>query len=99
MLDILTRPKNAIIKQYQKLLAYEGVELEFTPEALKAIANKAMKSKTGARGLRSMVEAAMLDIMYVIPEMDGLEKCIITEATILENEEPKFIFSNKKDAI
>ncbi|MER3328290.1 MAG: ATP-dependent Clp protease ATP-binding subunit ClpX, partial [Candidatus Kapaibacterium sp.] len=99
MLDILTKPKNAVIKQYQKLFAYEGVELEFTEEALKAIANKAMKSKTGARGLRSMVEAAMLDIMYVVPEMKDLEKCIISEDTINMNSNPEFIYSNKKNAI
>lgn len=98
MLEILTKPKNAIIKQYQKLFAYEGVELEFTDEALKAIAHKAMKSKTGARGLRSMVEAAMLDIMYVIPEMKNLEKCVITEDTINLNSNPKFIYSDKKSA-
>ena len=99
MLDILTKPKNAVIKQYQKLFAYEGVELEFTEAALKAIAKKAMKSKTGARGLRSMVEAAMLDIMYVVPEMKGLEKCIISEDTITTNASPEFIYSNKKNVI
>lgn len=99
MLDILTKPKNAVIKQYQKLFAYEGVELEFTDDALKAIANKAMKSKTGARGLRSMVEAAMLDIMYVVPEMKDLKKCIISEDTINLNSNPEFIYSNEKNAI
>lgn len=99
MLDILTKPKNAVVKQYQKLFAYEGVELEFTDEALKAIANKAMKSKTGARGLRSMVEAAMLDIMYIVPEMKGLKKCIVSEETINSNASPEFIYSTKKDAI
>lgn len=98
MLEILTKPKNAIIKQYQKLFAYEGVELEFTDEALRAIAHKAMESKTGARGLRSMVESAMLDIMYVIPEMKNLEKCVITEDTINLNSNPKFIYSDKKSA-
>lgn len=99
MLDILTKPKNAVIKQYQKLFAYEGVELEFTEEALKAIAHKAMKSKTGARGLRSMVEAAMLDIMYVVPEMKDLKKCIVTEDTINRNSNPEFIYSTNKNAI
>ncbi|PKL80525.1 MAG: ATP-dependent Clp protease ATP-binding subunit ClpX [Ignavibacteriae bacterium HGW-Ignavibacteriae-4] len=99
MLDILTKPKNAVIKQYQKLFAYEGVELEFTEEALKAIANKAMKSKTGARGLRSMVEAAMLDIMYIVPEMKDLKKCIISEDTINSNANPEFIYSTKKNVI
>ncbi len=99
MLDILTKPKNAVIKQYQKLFAYEGVELEFTDDALKAIANKAMKSKTGARGLRSMVEAAMLDIMYIVPEMKDLKKCIISEDTINLNSSPEFIYSSKKNVI
>ena len=99
MLEIVTKPRNAVIKQYQKLFAYEGVELEFTEAALKAIAHKAMKSKTGARGLRSMVEAAMLDIMYVIPEMKGLKKCIISEDTINTNSNPEFIYSDKKNAV
>lgn len=98
MLNILTQPKNAIIKQYQKLFAYEKVKLEFTDEALKSIAHKAMESKTGARGLRSIVESTMLDIMYNIPEMNKLEKCIITEETVNSKEEPEYIFSKKKSA-
>jgi ATP-dependent Clp protease ATP-binding subunit ClpX len=98
MLDILTKPKNAIIKQYKKLFAYEGVELEFTDDALKAIAHKAMESKTGARGLRSIVESTMLDIMYEIPEKENLKKCVITADTVRLGAEPQFIFSNKKSA-
>ena len=99
MLEILTKPKNAVIKQFQKLFAFEGVELEFTEAALKAIAHQAMKSKTGARGLRSMVEAAMLDIMYEIPEMKGLAKCVINEDTINSGARPEFIYSDKKNAV
>ena len=99
LVQILSEPKNAITKQFSVLFGMEDVELEFRDDALRAIAHKAMKSKTGARGLRSMVEAAMLDIMYVIPEMKGLKKCIISEDTINTNSNPEFIYSDKKNAV
>ena len=71
LIEILVEPKNALVKQYQKLLAMEGVELEIRPAALLAIAKKALKRKTGARGLRSMLEHALLDVMFDLAELEG----------------------------
>ncbi len=82
MLQILTKPQNALIKQYKKLFDLEGVNLEFTKDALKLVAKMAMKKKTGARGLRSILENAMLDIMYSIPSERDIESCIITKGVI-----------------
>lgn len=82
LMDILVRPKNAITKQYQKLFSYEGVDLKFTEPGLKAIAQMALKRKTGARGLRGVIETAMLDIMYDVPSMGNVKECIIDEKVI-----------------
>ncbi|MDG5766855.1 ATP-dependent Clp protease ATP-binding subunit ClpX [Balneolales bacterium ANBcel1] len=82
MINILLKPKNAIIKQYQKLFRMEGVELEFEEEALKELVRLALKRKTGARGLRSIMERSMLDIMFTLPTMENIERCIITKETI-----------------
>ncbi len=98
MISILTEPKNAIIKQFQKLFRMEGVELEFEPQALEAIVDKAMERKTGARGLRSIVESVLLDIMYKLPSMDNVEKCLITKDTVLNKAEPIYIKTDKKTA-
>ncbi|MEX6346119.1 MULTISPECIES: ATP-dependent Clp protease ATP-binding subunit ClpX [Staphylococcus] len=80
--NILTQPKNALVKQYTKMLELDDVELEFTDEALSAISNKAIERKTGARGLRSIIEEALIDIMYDVPSSDGVVKVVITEETI-----------------
>ncbi|HQF43979.1 MAG TPA: ATP-dependent Clp protease ATP-binding subunit ClpX, partial [Ignavibacteriaceae bacterium] len=98
MRNILTEPKNAIIKQYKKLFLMEGVELEFDPFALDAIVEKAMERKTGARALRSIVENFMLDIMYDLPAKKNIEKCIITRDVVEKNSEPIFIKSDAKSA-
>ena len=82
MINILLKPKNAIIKQYQKLFRMEGVDLEFEEEALYEVVRQAMQRKTGARGLRSIMERAMLDIMFTLPTMKNIERCIITKDTI-----------------
>lgn len=82
MLSILTEPKNALTKQYQKFFEMEGIKLTFTPEALKATVALAQKRKTGARGLRSVLEEAMLDIMYEIPSRKDVAECIISEEVI-----------------
>lgn len=82
LIRILTEPKNALIKQYQSLLAIDGVELEFEEAALKAIAKKAIHGKTGARGLRAIIEKIMLDIMYEIPSDSDISKVVITEAAV-----------------
>lgn len=85
--DILVKPKNALVKQYQRLFEYEGVELAFEEEALDAVVEKALARKTGARGLKSIMEKSMLDIMFTLPTMRNIERCTITKATI-ESEAP-----------
>ncbi|PJG84906.1 ATP-dependent protease ATP-binding subunit ClpX [Conservatibacter flavescens] len=88
LIQILTEPKNALTKQYQALFHLEHVDLEFTLEALTAIAKKALERKTGARGLRSIVESALLDTMYDLPSLENLEKVIVDEAVITEQQPP-----------
>jgi ATP-dependent Clp protease ATP-binding subunit ClpX len=92
LVKILTEPKNAIIKQYQRLFEYENVKLRFEDSALKRIAREAMKSKTGARGLRSILEHSMLDIMYELPSIANLKECIINEEVISKNARPELVF-------
>ena len=96
LIKITTEPKNALVKQYKKLLEMDDVELEFEPEALEAIVDKAIERKTGARGLRSIIEDIMRDIMFDIPSNKKIEKCIITKNTILNNEEPQIIENEQK---
>lgn len=96
LVRILTEPKNALVKQYQKLLALDHTELEFEHEALEAIAQKAIERNTGARGLRSIIEGIMLDVMFEIPSDDTIEKVIITKAAALEEGKPKIIYSEQK---
>ncbi|PRX28919.1 ATP-dependent Clp protease ATP-binding subunit ClpX [Orenia metallireducens] len=91
LVQILTEPRNALIKQYVKFFELDNVELEFSEEALKSIAKKALKQETGARGLRSIVENAILDIMYDIPSRDDIAKCIITQDVIEKREKPKLV--------
>lgn len=88
LVRILGEPKNALVKQYKKLLKYDDVELEFTPEALEAIAAEAHEHKTGARGLRTIVEKLMTDIMYEIPSDESIKRCVITEDTVVNKEKP-----------
>ena len=90
LIDILVKPKNAICKQYQKFLEMDGVRLEFSEEALKEIARTAIKQKTGARGLRSIMEKFMLKIMFSIPDRSDIESCIITPEVVTLAQEPKF---------
>ena len=96
LIQILKEPKNSLIKQYQKLFEIDGVELIFEEEALGAIVDKAIERKTGARGLRSIIEERMRDIMFDIPSNPNIEKCIITKQTILENEAPDIVINNNK---
>ncbi len=95
-IEILTKPKNAVIKQFQKLMELEGVELEFTEDALKAIANEAIKRKTGARGLRAIIETTMLDISYEVPSINNLRRCIITEDVIRGAGNPLFFYEEER---
>lgn len=98
MKNILTQPKNAITKQFKKLFMLEGVKLEFEEKALDEIVKMAMKRKTGARALRSIVENILLDIMFELPEMENVEKCLITKNTVLKGDAPVYIQSEKKSA-
>ena len=95
LVQILIEPKNALTKQYQKLFAMEGVELELRPAALQAIARKALKRKTGARGLRSILEGALLDTMYELPGMDNVAKAVVDEAMIDSDGQPLLIYADQ----
>ena len=89
LVQILTEPRNALVKQYQRFLEMDGVELEFEPGALTAIAEEALKRNAGARGLRSIIESTMRNVMYDVPSRDDVTKCIVTEATIRQHCEPQ----------
>ena len=93
---IVVEPKNALVKQYKKLLEIDGVELEFKDDALEAIVNKAIELKTGARGLRSIIEGIMTDIMFEIPSNDKITKCIITKETVENGTEPEVVMDENK---
>jgi ATP-dependent Clp protease ATP-binding subunit ClpX len=96
LIQILIEPKNALVKQYQKLFSMEGVELEIRPNALHAVARKAIKRKTGARGLRSILEASLLDIMYDLPTLEGVDKVVVDESTIEEGGKPLLIYAEQQ---
>ena len=96
LIRIITEPKNALVKQYKKLVSYDNVELEFEPEALEVIVDKAIARNTGARGLRSIIEDIMRDIMFDIPSNHNIEKCIITKATVEEGAEPTLVINELK---
>jgi len=92
LVEILTEPKNAVVKQFSQLLAMEGAELEVRPAALKAIARKALVRKTGARGLRSILENALIDTMFDLPGMSNVEKVVVDESTIEESKAPLLVY-------
>jgi ATP-dependent Clp protease ATP-binding subunit ClpX len=96
LVTILTQPKNALVKQYQRLFELEKVKLSFTKEALRAIAHEAMQRNAGARGLRAIIESAMLDIMYEVPFKEGVKECKITEGVVVKHEEPMLSFEKEK---
>ena len=99
LIDIVTKPKNALVKQYKKLFEMDNVELEFEPEALEVIVDKAIERKTGARGLRSIIEEIMRDIMYEIPSNPKIERCIVTKETVLNGEPPKIVINNAREVV
>ena len=96
LITILTQPKNALIKQYQKLFEMEKVKLSFSREALKAVAKEAMRRHSGARGLRAILEDAMLEIMYDVPYREGIKECRISEGVIMRKEAPQLTFEKEK---
>ena len=97
LVEILTTPKNALVKQYQRLFDMEGVELSFTEDALKSVAKKAILRKTGARGLRSILESILLDTMYDLPEMGGVEEVVINAEVVEGNATPLHIYVDKRE--
>ena len=88
LVQILKEPKNSLVRQYQKLFKFEKVKLEFTDKALEAMARKAVERKTGARGLRTLMETVMLDIMYEVPSQDNIREVVITEETVTDGKAP-----------
>ena len=94
LIRILREPKNALTKQYQKLFEFEGITLRFTSGALEAIASKALKRKSGARGLRSVMEEAMLEVMFEIPSEDNVTECVINEQVITNGDYPVILYEN-----
>jgi len=95
LIQILTEPKNALLKQYQRMFSMEGVELEMRPEALNAVATRALARRTGARGLRSILEQALLDTMFDLPSMSNVRKVVIDEGTIVGDQKPILIYSDQ----
>ena len=98
MVQVMTEPKNALVKQYKKLFEFENVKLKFTEAAVKAIAEKATKRKTGARGLRAVLEETMLEIMFDLPSQPDIEEVVINEEVVLKGEKPMLVYENKKQA-
>lgn len=94
LVDILTKPRNALTKQYQKLFEYDGVELTFEPDALETVAREAIKRNTGARGLRAILEQSMLEVMFELPAKPTVKKCVITKGTILRSERPMLLLAD-----
>ncbi len=97
LIQILTQPKNAIVKQFRKLFEFESVNLKFTDGALRAIVKEALARKTGARGLRAILEESMLDVMYEIPSQTAIKECIITEEVIVNSAEPIFVYRTAEE--
>jgi ATP-dependent Clp protease ATP-binding subunit ClpX len=95
LVRILTEPKNALTKQYEKLFEFEGVKLKFAKDALKAVAREALERKSGARGLRAILEKVMLEVMYDLPSRTGVAECVIGEEVILHNELPLLLYENQ----
>jgi len=95
LIKILVEPKNAIVKQYQKLFKMEGVDLKFTEGALRSIAREAIRRNTGARGLKSILEDVLLDIMFILPDLTGAKECVINEDVILKHEQPLIVYEGR----
>ena len=97
LVEILKKPRNAIVKQYKKLFELENVKLTFTEGAIRAIARDAMKKKTGARGLRSIMEKVMLDVMYELPSITNVKECVVSEEVISSHEKPILIYEEEAE--
>ena len=98
LVDILTQPKNALVKQYQKLFEFEDVGLRFSAGALEAVARQALKRRSGARGLRSILASVMLDLMYEIPSRSDVEECVINEEVIEQGSKPLLVLKQEAES-
>ena len=98
LVQILTEPKNALVKQYQKLFEFDEVGLRFTDGALSAVARRALEQKSGARGLRAILENAMLELMYELPSRDDVEECVINEESIQQGTDPLLVFKQEAES-
>jgi ATP-dependent Clp protease ATP-binding subunit ClpX len=96
LVSILTQPRNALVKQYERLLGIDGVGLKFTEGALRAVAQKARAQKAGARGLRTILEKAMLDVMYEIPSSTNIREVVVNEETIASGKQPVVVYENEE---
>jgi ATP-dependent Clp protease ATP-binding subunit ClpX len=96
LIKVMTEPKNAILKQYQALLEAEGVELIVTPEVLEAIADEAIRRKTGARALKTIIEEIMLEVMFELPSLEGVRQCVITDETVRQRKKPLLLSESEK---
>ena len=99
LIKILTEPKNALVKQYQRLFEMENVELGFHPDALNSIAKKAIERKTGARGLRSIMEAILLETMFDLPALDGVQEVVISADVVDGKARPLYIYSDRREDV
>jgi ATP-dependent Clp protease ATP-binding subunit ClpX len=97
LVEILTKPKNALVKQYQKLFELEDVRLRFTDSALRAVARQSLLRKSGARGLRAILESVMMELMYEIPSRDDVEECVISEEVIEQGAQPLLVFKREAE--
>ena len=99
LMDILTKPKNALVKQYQRLFEMEDIRLEFTEDALKGVATRAIQRKTGARGLRSILENILLDPMFEMPSREGVESVVIGREVVEGNAKPLYIYTDRREDV
>jgi ATP-dependent Clp protease ATP-binding subunit ClpX len=99
LVEILTKPRNALVKQYQRLFDMEDVSVDFTEDALRAIAHKAIARKTGARGLRSIMEGILLDPMYDLPGLDGVEEIVINKEVVEGRAQPLYIYTDRREDV
>jgi len=97
LIDILTKPKNSLVRQYQKLFEMDGVKIKFTRGALVAVARQALERNSGARGLRAILEAAMLEIMYDVPSRTGIKEVVVSEDVILKHEPPLIVYTKEAE--
>jgi len=99
LIDILTKPKNALVKQYQRLFEMEDIRLDFTEDSLRAIALRAILRKTGARGLRSIMEGILLDPMFDLPGLEGVERMVISKEVVDGTSRPLYIYSERREDV